>query len=378
MSSVTAIDAGGVETCVVQGRTVAFRQLGAGPVVVLVHGLAGTMGTWDLVLDGLASRCTVVAVALPGHGGSAPPAGDYSLEAYADCVRDLLDALGHRAATVAGHSLGGGIAMQFAYQYPERCERLVLVSSGGLGADVNVALRAAALPGSERVVALTANRYVIAAATVMARLAGAVRIKATARVMESVRACATFADPESRRSFFQTLRGVIDRRGQRVSATDRLDLMNEVPSLLVWGADDRIIPVSHAHRAHEAMPNSRLEIFERSGHLPHVADPARFVQAVSAFLDTTEPAARTRTKRPSIEPRPVRGHHEPGELNHPRPRRPAASSPRRTVRCAVTVDPERNSPEPQSDPESTEPDEAEGRPAVNDTEARYGADESPA
>ena len=233
---------------------------------------------------------------LPGHGRSEPPAGDYSLEAYAGFLRDLLDALGHRAATVVGHSLGGGVAMQFAYQYPERCERLVLVSSGGLGVDVSVALRAAALPGSERLVSLVANRFVIAAATVVGRLAGAVGITAARSVVESVRACATFADAENRRSFFHTLRGVIDHRGQRVSATDRLDVINEIPSLLVWGADDRIVPVAHADQAHQAMPNSRLEIFERSGHLPHVTDPARFVHAVHAFLDATKPAVRTRTK----------------------------------------------------------------------------------
>jgi pimeloyl-ACP methyl ester carboxylesterase len=319
VSSVRAIDVGGVESCAVRGRTVAFRQLGAGPVVVLVHGLAGTMGTWGPVLEGLSSRCTVVAVDLPGHGRSAPPAGDYSLEVYAGCVSDLLDALGHRAATVVGHSLGGGVAMQFAFQYPQRCERLVLVSSGGLGADVSVALRAAALPGSERLVAMIANRYVIAAATVVGRVAGAVGITAAGSVIDSVRSCATFADAESRRSFFHTLRDVIDHRGQRVGATDRLDLMNEIPSLLVWGANDRIIPVSHAHRAHRAMPDSRLEIFEPSGHLPHVDDPARFVQAVRAFLDTTEPAVRTCTKpRLIIEPRPVSDLHEPGRLKHPR------------------------------------------------------------
>ena len=167
---------GGVERCDVRGRTVAFRQLGAGPVVVLVHGLAGTMETWDRVIEDLSSSCTVVAMDLPGHGRSAAPAGDYSLEAYASCVRDLLDALGHRVATVVGHSLGGGVAMQFAHDYPERCERLVLVSSGGLGADVSIALRAAALPGSEHVVALIANRYLIAAATIVSRLASAVGI----------------------------------------------------------------------------------------------------------------------------------------------------------------------------------------------------------
>ena len=152
-------------------------------------------------------------------------------------------------------------------------------------------------------------------------------------MIESVRACDTFADAESRRSFFHTLRGVIDHRGQRVSATDHLDLINEIPSLLVWGADDRIIPVAHAHQAHQAMPNSRLEIFERSGHLPHVADPARFVQAVRAFLDATKPAVRTRTKRrPIIEPRPLSGRRrDPGELN---PHRDGVRSPHR-ARCNV-------------------------------------------
>ena len=190
VSSVRATDVGGVETSAVGGRTVAFRQVGAGPVVVLVHGLAGTMETWNRVLGGLSSRCRSVAVDLPGHGRSTPPAGDYSLEAYAGCVHDLLDAFGHRATTVVGHSLGGGVAMQFAYQYPERCERLVLVSSGGLGVDVGVALRAAALPGSEHLVALIANRYVIAAATVVGRLAGAVGITAgrgRGRVRSSLR-----------------------------------------------------------------------------------------------------------------------------------------------------------------------------------------------
>ena len=297
VSTVTVTQIGGVERCDVRGRTVAFRQLGAGPVVVLVHGLAGTMETWDRVIEDLSSRCTVVAMDLPGHGRSAAPAGDYSLEAYASCVRDLLDALGHRAATVVGHSLGGGVAMQFAHDYPERCERLVLVSSGGLGADVSIALRAAALPGSERVVALIANRYLIAAATIVSRLASAVGIRAVGGLLESVRACETFADAESRRSFFRTLRGVIDHRGQRVSATSHLDLINEIPSLLVWGADDQIIPVAHAHETHQAMSNSRLDIFEQTGHLPHIADPSRFVQAFHAFMGDTKPAVRTRTKR---------------------------------------------------------------------------------
>ncbi|MET0459787.1 MAG: alpha/beta fold hydrolase [Ilumatobacteraceae bacterium] len=288
---------GDIETLSLHGRTVAYRQLGAGPVVVLIHGLAGTMHTWDLVVERLASTCTVLAVDLPGHGRSAAPCGDYSLGAYASCVRDLLDALGHRGATVVGHSLGGGVAMQFAYQYPERCERLVLVSSGGLGPEVSIALRAAALPGTEHLVSLIAHRYVIAAGTLAGRLAGAVGVRADPSLIEAARSYATLADGEIRQSFFHTLRNVVDARGQRVSAHDRLYLMNETPTLVVWGTDDRIIPVAHAHRAQEAMPHSTLELFERAGHFPHVADPPRFVEAIHTFVASSRPAARTRPAR---------------------------------------------------------------------------------
>jgi pimeloyl-ACP methyl ester carboxylesterase len=133
-------------TIELHGRSFAYRHVGAGPVVVLVHGLAGTMGTWDAVVDDLATRCTVVTVDLPGHGRSEPLPGDSSIGTYANALRDLLDALEHPTATVVGHSLGGGVALQFAYQYPQRCERLVLVSSGGLGVEVSAILRAAALP----------------------------------------------------------------------------------------------------------------------------------------------------------------------------------------------------------------------------------------
>jgi pimeloyl-ACP methyl ester carboxylesterase len=287
-----------IETRDIHGRTVAFRQAGAGPVVVLIHGLAGTMRTWDPVVEQLATRCTVVAVDLPGHGRSTAPGGDHSIGAYASCVRDLLDGLGHRGATIVGHSLGGGIAMQFAYQYPERCERIVLVSSGGLGAEVSIALRAAALPGTDHLVSVIAHRHLITAATLAGRVAAAATgIRVSPTFVEAARAYATLADGTIRRSFFQTLRGVIDGRGQRVSATDRLYLMEQIPSLLVWGTHDRIIPVDHAHRALEAMPDSRLELFEGTGHFPHVADPDRFVRAVHDLIDTTRPAARTRPAR---------------------------------------------------------------------------------
>src|SRR5688500_3265578 len=126
---------------VLHGHRVRFHRAGSGPLVVLLHGIASTADTWAPVAGALARRHTVLAPDLLGHGESAKPRGDYSLGAYASGVRDLLAALGHERATFVGHSLGGGVAMQLAYQFPEHCERLVLVSSGGLGRDIPALLR---------------------------------------------------------------------------------------------------------------------------------------------------------------------------------------------------------------------------------------------
>ena len=126
----------------IHGHDVSYRGGGSGPVVVLIHGMAGSSETWEPVLDELAEHCTVVAPDLLGHGDSDKPRGDYSLGAHASSIRDLLIALGHDRATIVGQSFGGGVAMQLAYQYPERCERLVLVASGGLGQEVALLLRA--------------------------------------------------------------------------------------------------------------------------------------------------------------------------------------------------------------------------------------------
>src|SRR3954451_12671374 len=135
----------------VHGNLVRYDEAGAdsgGPVVVLIHGIASRAAQCKGVMAELRRTCHVIAIDLLGHGESAKPRGDYSLGAQACGIRDLLAALGHDRITLVGHSLGGGIAMQFAYQFPERVERLVLVNSGGLGSEVSAWLRAASLPGS--------------------------------------------------------------------------------------------------------------------------------------------------------------------------------------------------------------------------------------
>lgn len=268
------------------GVPVAFERRGRGPALVLLHGLAGTRHTWDPVLPALAQRATVIAPDLPGCGRSAPPDGDYSLGAFANGVRDLLDALDVGAATVVGHSLGGGIAMQFAYQFPERCQRLVLVSSGGLGPDVGLPLRAAALPGAGLLIGLVVREGLIRATTAVGRAASTIGIRPRNDLVQQLHSVASLADGERRRAFVQTLRAVVDHRGQRISARSRLHHARELPTLIVWGTRDRVIPVEHAQIAHEHLPASRLELFEGAGHFPHVSEPERFTEVLLDFLAT--------------------------------------------------------------------------------------------
>ena len=275
---------------VLHGHRMSYRSAGSGSVMLLLHGITSSATTWDDVLPWIAERHTVVAPDLLGHGQSAKPRGDYSLGAQANALRDLLAVLGHERVTVVGHSLGGGIAMQLAYQYPELCERLVLVSSGGLGREVHALLRAAALPGSEWVLPLLCHTGLYDAVASAGRLLGRLGLRAAPDVEEVWRGYASLADPACREAFVHTLRAVIEPGGQRVCAVDRLYLAANVPTLIVWGDQDAMIPVEHAHGAHAAMPGSRLEIFAGAGHLPHRDQPWRFVRVLLDFVASTEPA----------------------------------------------------------------------------------------
>ena len=277
------------EEAVIHGHALCYRTAGEGPAILLVHGIAGRAENWDPIIPALARNHTVIAPDLPGHGLSGKPPGDYSIGALASAMRDLLVYLGHDRATVMGHSLGGGVAMQYAYMFPERCERLVLISSGGLGPDVSLILRAAALPGADLFLSLTAGAACKVGAPI-GRMLGAVGLRPNADVAEVARGFASLADAETRMAFLSTLRSVIGTNGQRVDASNRLYLAAEMPTLIVWGADDPIIPASHGERAHEAMPGSRLMIFAGAGHMPHFDDPVGIAGALLEFMETTEPA----------------------------------------------------------------------------------------
>jgi len=277
------------QTITVHGHSVAYVEQGGGPVLLLIHGMAGTLDTWRAVIGPLAQSATVLAIDLPGHGSSSPAGGDYSLGSLAAFLRDMLFALGHERATLVGHSLGGGIAMQFSYQFPEMTERLVLVSSGGLGLEVSPALRAASLPGANLFLSLTA-KATRRASDLATRALHTAHLSPSANLDELVRSYSALADPVQREAFLATVRSVVGLGGQTVRAEDRLHLASEMPVLLVWGAADPIIPAEHARAAHKLLPHATVAIFDGVRHFPHLEAPDQFIGALQQFCASTRPA----------------------------------------------------------------------------------------
>lgn len=275
---------------IVHGHRRSYLSAGSGPPLLLVHGIGDSAATWSRVIPLLAKNFTVIAPDLLGHGGSDKPRADYSIGGFANGLRDLLAVLDIDRVTVVGHSLGGGIAMQFAYQYPELVGRLVLVSSGGLGSEVTPLLRVAALPGASTAIGLTLSpvaRQGISVGTWLGARLGAI---AADDAVELRRIWLGLRDRSTRAAFLRTLRGVIDVRGQTISSRDRVYLTAGVPTLLVWGDRDPVLPVAHVTAVADALPDARIEIVRGAGHVPHRYDPTRFAQAVTDFVQSTTPA----------------------------------------------------------------------------------------
>ena len=282
-----------VEHVTLHGERVAYRRGGEGPVLLLLHGIAGSSQTWVPAMRLLQRDFTVVAPDFLGHGDSATPLGDYSLGNHAASTRDLLDVLGIERATIVGQSFGGGVALQFAYQFPEICDRLVLVDAGGLGREVNWILRLTTLPAAEYVMPAVFPPFAGRAGNSVAQFLRS-RGMRNPGAGEIWRSYESLTNSSKRRAFVRTMRAVIDPGGQSVSAVTRLYLAAHMPTLIVWGDKDRIIPVDHAHQAHAVMPHSRLAVMEGVGHFPHAEDPERFVEILVDFLSTSEPSTFTR------------------------------------------------------------------------------------
>jgi pimeloyl-ACP methyl ester carboxylesterase len=267
-----------LKTMTLHGDRVAYRDEGSGEVLLLVHGMGGSSNTWSGVIPLLAKKYRVIAPDLLGHGESDKPRGDYSVGAFAVLLRDLLDALDVSRVTVIGHSLGGGIAMQFAHQHRQYCERIVLISSGGFGGDVGRVLRLLSLPGSELVLPVIASQPAILAGNALRALMGS---------SDRFKARPSLSNRDNRQAFLRTLRSVVDFRGQAVSALNRLSLQAVLPALIISGDQDRVIPVEHARAAHRILPNSRLHIMPGVQHHPPTERPETVARLIDDFVAAT-------------------------------------------------------------------------------------------
>jgi pimeloyl-ACP methyl ester carboxylesterase len=273
-------------TVLAGSHAVAYQEAGPpdGPVVVLLHGLASDADTWDRAIAPLAAYgLRVLAVDLIGHGRSDKPPGPYLLDDFSDSVAQFLDALGIAAVTLCGHSLGGAVAVHFGTRYPDRLQRLVLVSAGGLGREVHPVLRAASLPVAPAVlrVALRPGMRRIYRRPGLHR---ALRLTPE-NVTNLRRAGRALGSPAGQAAFFAALRGVIAPSGQRTASEEMRTVTQRVPTLLIWNAGDPVIPVAHARAtAERLLPSSKLVVFPERGHEPHRRNAERFADEVATFI----------------------------------------------------------------------------------------------
>lgn len=279
-----------VEFLTLHNHRRAFVRMGHGPAVLLLHGIGSDHRTWIPVLRPLAKRFTVIAPDLLGHGQSDAPRADYSIAGYANAMRDLLAMQGVSRVTVVGHSLGGGVAMQFAYQYPHLTERLVLVGSGGLGKSVTPLLRALTLPGAGLALRTATAPPLNAPISAAMRAAHSAGLPGSTDLAGLAHVYGALADKGRRTAFRHVLRSVVDWRGQVITMLDRAYLAEGMPSLVIWGEQDKVIPVKHAFAAHHVLPGSQLEVLPHAGHFPHEDDPEHFVAALTDFIRDTRAA----------------------------------------------------------------------------------------
>lgn len=285
-----------VKTVTIHGYDRAYRMAGAGPAVLLLHGIGDSSDGWEPLMAELAQHYTVIAPDLLGHGRSAKPRADYSVGGYANGMRDLLTVLGIDKVTVVGHSFGGGVAMQFAYQFPERTERMMLVASGGLGPEVTPAIRAITTPGFHQVMGLLTLPVVRHVGVAGLKAASTTGLKATRDLGEVADIYDSFKDPHARHAIRHVVKAVVDWKGQVVTMADRAYLTDAMPMAVVWGRDDHVIPVRHASNAAALAPKARVEVIPNAGHFPHKDHPERFAKIVHDWVRTTQPATYSRAK----------------------------------------------------------------------------------
>jgi pimeloyl-ACP methyl ester carboxylesterase len=279
-----------VQYLTIHGHRRAFVRTGHGPALLLLHGLGCDHTTWQPVIAALSRHYTVIAPDLLGHGLSAKPRADYSLGGYANGMRDLLTVLGIDTVTVVGHSFGGGVAMQFGYQFPERTERMILVAPGGLGPEVNAAVRAITLPGFHHAMGVVTLPGLRQLTTTWLRMLAATGLSMTRDLDEVADIVESFKDPRARGAIRRVVSSVVDWRGQVVTMVDRAYLTEAMPMCVIWGSHDTVIPVRHARIAAAFAPGATIEVIPNAGHFPHKDHPQQFMRVIDDFI-RTHPAA---------------------------------------------------------------------------------------
>jgi pimeloyl-ACP methyl ester carboxylesterase len=227
-------------------------------------------------------------VDLIGHGASNSGNGDFSLGANASAIRDLLDSLEIARVHLIGHSYGGGVSLQFTYQFPERVASLVLMSSGGLGTDVHFGLRAASLPGSELVLRAAVSPRVVNSLHWTRSALGRVGLRHRGVSERTLVKLQRLQEDRRLSGFVSTVRGVIGPEGQRVQAVDRLARLQSQHVLIIWGNADSMLPIEHGRRAHELVPGSHFVEIADAGHHPHEDAPDRVLLEILGHLSRVD------------------------------------------------------------------------------------------
>ncbi|NUO50304.1 MAG: alpha/beta hydrolase [Polyangiaceae bacterium] len=264
----------------IEGQRVHLRDEGPrddDTPIVLFHGTSASLHTWDGWAAELSQDRRVIRVDLPGFGLTGPPpSGDYTLEAYVRFVRALLDQLGVKKCVLAGNSFGGAVSIAVVNAMPERVSRLVLVDAAGYAVDsvsVPIGFRVARTPVLNRIALVTLPRSVIESS------------------LKNVYGDPTKVTPELIDRYYElTLRegnrGAVAERFRQVppGAAESTIASIKVPTLILWGARDRLIPLEYGQRFHRDIQGSELIVFEDLGHVPQEEDPERTVLPVKAFL----------------------------------------------------------------------------------------------
>ena len=263
----------------VNGIRTHYVAAGEGEPLLLLHGLGASLMAWALNIEPLSREFSVYAIDIPGHGDSEKPDMDYLLPTAVDFVREFMNVLGIERASLAGSSMGGLIALKTAVDYPELVDRLALVDAAGLGREVAWFLRAISLPMVGELIENPSPRNT---KVLLKRIFYNPALLQESLIREIYR---TRALPGSKRAVLRIIRGSIGLRGlhSKWIMTDELERLNS-PVLLVWGAQDRILPVSHAINAAQRAPQVSLSIFDECGHWPQMEKGQEFNRLVLDFL----------------------------------------------------------------------------------------------